>query len=295
MITTEITCSCPQHGEYSAETHTIHGLERGWTSGCPTCEQERKERRRIRDEEMARQDRLDRIARNRKNAKIPARFASSTFENYMAVTAEQQRALATAREFAEKISLARQATSSLTLCGNPGTGKTHLACAVGNHLLDAGPTVIYTQTIELVRAVRDTWRRGSDQSEIAVIDTYRTVGLLILDEVGVQFGSEAEKTQLFDVLDGRYRDLRPTLIVSNLNGNGLQERLGVRIFDRLMEVGSKLVIFDWKSHRREAAPAIPNPSPCEAESLSERLDELRSRQADIEARVETRMVKASEQ
>jgi DNA replication protein DnaC len=83
---------------------------------------------------------------------------------------------------------------------------------------------------------------------------------LILDEVGVSFRSEAEKTQLFDVLDGRYREMRPTVIVSNLNAKDLQECLGPRIFDRLMEAGSTVVIFDWKSYRRTHSDAVPKTS-----------------------------------
>ena len=119
-------------------------------------------------------------------------------------------------------------------------------------MLEAGCTVIYTTVIELLRAIRETWRRNSEQSENAVIEKYRGTGLLILDEVGVSFGSEAEKVQLFDVLDGRYRDMRPTVIVSNLNGNELKKALGPRLYDRLMHNGSDVVLFDWDSFRPRA-------------------------------------------
>jgi DNA replication protein DnaC len=110
--------------------------------------------------------------------------------------------------------------------------------------------VIYTQAIELVRAIRDTWRPHSIKSETEVINSYRNAGLLIVDEIGVQFGAEAEKNQMFDVLDGRYREMRPTLIISNLNEKGLQDCLGSRVFDRLMEIGSVVVTFNWGSYRR---------------------------------------------
>jgi DNA replication protein DnaC len=55
---------------------------------------------------------------------------------------------------------------------------------------------------------------------------------------------------MFDVLDGRYREMRPTLIISNLNEKGLQDCLGSRVFDRLMEIGSVVVTFNWGSYRR---------------------------------------------
>ena len=128
--------------------------------------------------------------------------------------------------------------------------------------------MIYRQTIELVRAIRDTWRRGSDESETSVIEKYRSVGLLILDEVGVSFGGEAEKTQIFDVLDGRYREMRPTLIVSNLSAKGLPRECasGERgCHDRLIQNGSGCVVFDWGSYRPGAALATLKRSQPEGE------------------------------
>jgi DNA replication protein DnaC len=233
--------ACAKHGPYTGRL-------------CPDCERERAERLNKQIKELAEQDRRQRIADNRKRAGIPIRFASCTFENYVAGSEKQRRALALALAFAEQFETVREAGGNLTFCGAPGCGKTHLACAIGNQLLDSGRTVIYTQAIEMVRAIRDTWRRDSDKSGTEVINRYRNTALLIVDEIGVQFGSDAERTHFFDVLDGRYREMRPSLIISNLNEKGLQEFLGSRLFDRFMEKGSTVAVFDWGSYRRIAAP-----------------------------------------
>lgn len=251
--------TCEKHGEYTATTTTtIWNTEKPheWTTPCPACESEREERRAQAEAEYFERQRLERIAGNRKRANIPERFAGSTFENYIASTAGQQRALSVSRAFAQNFDAIRKTGSSLTFCGGPGCGKTHLACAIANHLLDSERKVIYTQAIELVRAIRDTWRRDSSESETTVIARYRSTGLLIVDEIGVQFGSEAEKAQLFDVLDGRYREMRPSLIISNLSEKGLQECLGPRVFDRLMEIDSTMVLFNWGSYRRVPKPQL---------------------------------------
>ena len=63
------------------------------------------------------------------------------------------------------------------------------------------------------------------------------------------FQSEAERVHLFDVLDGRYRDRKPTVLISNLDGKGFHECLGSRLFDRLTETGSAVITFEWESHR----------------------------------------------
>jgi DNA replication protein DnaC len=262
---TESTLTCEKHGEYIATTTTTFHFAGGegyeYTTPCPTCNEELIARQEREQAERAEQEHRQLVARNRAKANIPERFAASTFANYEAGSTEQQHALLAAKGFAENFAAVRDAGNSMTFYGSPGNGKTHLACAIANHLLGAEKTVVYTTVLELIRGIRDTWRRDSNQSEADVVRMYQNADLLIVDEVGVSFGSEAEKNQLFDVLDGRYREMRPTLIVSNLSLKGLRGCLGERIYDRLMQNGSGCVRFDWKSYRPEAPKPITKPRP----------------------------------
>ena len=73
--------------------------------------------------------------------------------------------------------------------------------------------------------------------------------MLILDEVGVQFGSETEENLLFDIINTRYEDRKPTILISNLDGAGVKKYLGERAFDRIREDGGKLIPFTWSSYR----------------------------------------------
>ena len=85
---------------------------------------------------------------------------------------------------------------------------------------------------------------------------YTSVDLLVLDEVGVQFDSDSEKLIMFDVINGRYNDLKSTIVISNypITAKGkspsVASVLGERNMDRLRENGGKLVTFDWESHRK---------------------------------------------
>jgi DNA replication protein DnaC len=251
--------TCELHGEYTSITTVtvLCGIESApRSSECPECQSQRMARYEREEAERKERERRWRVATNREVAAIPLRFARCVFDNYTATTQGQKNALFLARGFAENFPAVMEAGSSLTLCGSPGCGKTHLACAIGNHLLTAGQTVRYTQVIELIRAIRDTWRHESNQTEGAVISKLQKVDLLILDEVGVSLGSESERTQLFDVLDGRYRAMRPTVFVSNLNAKGLQDALGLRIFDRMTQNGSAVVIFNWESYRLTAPMGV---------------------------------------
>lgn len=97
--------------------------------------------------------------------------------------------------------------------------------------------------------VKDTYRRDSDTSESEIIKRLAFPHLLIIDEIGVQYGSDAEKNILFDIINERYESLRPTILISNLNLPKLAEYAGDRVIDRMKEGGGKVLIFDWKSHR----------------------------------------------
>jgi DNA replication protein DnaC len=72
----------------------------------------------------------------------------------------------------------------------------------------------------------------------------------------VQYGSDSEQTILFEILDRRYAEMRPTVLLTNQDRAGLKSFVGDRVFDRLSET-SRWVAFDWKSYRptarREAA------------------------------------------
>ena len=109
--------------------------------------------------------------------------------------------------------------------------------------------MLFTTVMRAIRSVKDTWGGGSGKSETQAIAALVYPDLLILDEVGVQFGSDTEKLILFDVLNERYEKRRPTLLLSNFGVDEVQAYLGDRIFDRLREDGGEAVPFDWESQR----------------------------------------------
>lgn len=250
----EVHATCQTHGEYTATvmSYGTGSARREITMRCPACESEMMAQREAEDAQRRERESRERLSRRQQAAGLTARALCCTFANYRAATPGQQRALAVAKGFADGFDGIAATGANLTMCGNPGTGKTHLAAAIANQLFDAGHKVIYTRVLDLIRAIRDTWDRDSASTETQVVTRYRTADLLILDEVGVSFRTENERNQLFDVLDGRYQEMRPTVVISNLGEAGLQEALGPRIYDRLMQNGSALLVFDWWSHRPQA-------------------------------------------
>lgn len=244
---------CPKHGPFTATVTEMSdfGL-RPFVSRCPQCSAE------ARDAEAARKARDEALERSRRIASlvgrsgIPERFIDRTFDGYRATEPGQKIALSVCRAYADGWEEKGASGASLVLSGGPGTGKTHLACAIANSVMQSHMgNCLFATVAGMLRAIKDTYRKDSQRSEQNVLDRLAEPDLLILDEVGVQVGSDHEKLLMFEVLNGRYQSLRSTILISNLPLDELEAFLGQRIMDRYRECGSVLA-FDWQSHRGRA-------------------------------------------
>lgn len=241
--------TCAEHGPYLSSGVRYMGRREVWTP-CPACEEARIAAARHAEATAQAERERQRLEAMIGEAAIPARFIGRTLDNFHAATDGQRAALAVAREFAENFETHRRKGSTLILSGLPGTGKSHLATAVLQALMPRH-CGLYTTCMNVIRAVRGTWRKDSERSETEVLNIYARVPLLVLDEIGVQYGTDGEQTILFDVLDRRYRDMQPSIFLTNQNKKGFAEFIGERTYDRLRET-STWVAFDWPSHRPQA-------------------------------------------
>lgn len=98
--------------------------------------------------------------------------------------------------------------------------------------------------------MKSSWNKNAEESEEQVMRTYIAPNLLVIDEIGVQFGSEAEKIILFEIINERYEAMKPTILISNLSQQELGAYVGERIVDRMREGGGAMIAFDWESYRR---------------------------------------------
>jgi DNA replication protein DnaC len=236
--------TCGKHGMF--ESHNIFG--KSWLK-CPACS---TEQRLAEEREQAAKDAAERHAawqRKIGDAGIPERFKNRTLDCYKATNAGQKRALAFMTEYAEQFNRVSETGRSVILCGLPGTGKTHLSIGVALHIMAAGKLAAFTTVQRMIRRLKDAWRKDSVESESDVINMLVYPDLLIIDEIGVQFGSEFEKNFMFDLLNERYEKRKPTILLSNLTVVEIKAFLGERVYDRLKEDGGQAVSFDWPSYR----------------------------------------------
>lgn len=252
LSTGERRATCDTHGEFIS--HMVSpgfpeaGLKPIW-SHCPTCKAENEAYWAERNRREAESQKARKIADLFHYCGIPPRFQDRTLENYIAETAGQKKALAMAKRYVENWPTHAPRGTSLVLSGGPGTGKTHIACAIASALINAHQvSCVFLTVTAALRSIKETYAKDSQTSEQQAINNLLEPDLLILDEIGVQTGSEHEKQLMFEVLNDRYQYLRPTILLSNLSRADLEAFLGQRVMDRYAECGA-VIAFDWQSHR----------------------------------------------
>jgi adenylate kinase family enzyme len=101
--------------------------------------------------------------------------------------------------------------TNILLFGPPGVGKSHLAAALGNALIDAGYRVLFTRTTDLVQQLQAARQELRLAATIEKLDKFH---LLVLDDLSYVQKSQAETSVLFELISARY-ERRSLLITAN--------------------------------------------------------------------------------
>ncbi len=131
----------------------------------------------------------------------------------------------------------------LVLWGRRGNGKTHLCAAVANHLVNAGVAALFITMPDLLAALRqamDLQTNTEQESYSGRLRTFKSAPILILDDLGAEGNSDWSDAVLFEVLDYRYRNRLPTMIVTNC----ALEAFDPRIASRMQDTAVSMVIED---------------------------------------------------
>ena len=137
----------------------------------------------------------------------------------------------------------------LLFVGPPGTGKTHLAQAIGYEAIKAGYSVAYSSIFDLCRAFLKAENLGHED---ASLNAYLKPELLIVDDMGLKQLPKKAGEYLFEVIMRRY-ELRSTIMTSNRPIEDWGKLIGDvptagAILDRLLQ-HAEIVPFKGKSYR----------------------------------------------
>lgn len=187
-------------------------------------------------------------------AGVGKRYLNCSFDNYEIGNAvNRKRAVEVCRGFAEHYYRYAEKGTWLTLIGPCGTGKSHLAVSIIRYVAEVhGLQSRLIMFSDLMREIKATWSGGIGDKEADIIARCRRVELLVIDEIGVQYDTGTERLVLYALVNGRYEDMLPGVIISNLSFQNLERLVGDRVADRLFDTtgSNKVVVFDWAGYRR---------------------------------------------
>ncbi|MGH2443243.1 MAG: ATP-binding protein [Chloroflexota bacterium] len=157
-----------------------------------------------------------------------------------------------ARKYADATS--EMAQPWLFLYGTKGTGKTHLAAAIGNARIARGQPAIFMVVPDLLDHLRATFSPNSDTSYDDLFESLRNTSLLILDDLGTQTATPWAREKLYQLINHRYNRRLPTVITMNQEeAEDIDPRLWSRMND--IQLTRRCEIRDKDKRTEEAPPS----------------------------------------
>ena len=126
--------------------------------------------------------------------------------------------------------------TNIVFTGNPGTGKTHLAIAIGYSVAIRRNSVYFIKFNKLINILKTSYNEGTLDKKVKHFYKYK---LLIIDEVGFNEISPLESKLFFQLIDMRYTK-RSTIFTSNITFDkwpqilGNDEMITKAILDRIL-------------------------------------------------------------
>jgi DNA replication protein DnaC len=173
--------------------------------------------------------------------RIPKRYAEKTVSNFEGK-----------KEIVSECLVSVLRGESVFISGKCGVGKTHLAVGLLKEWLHkrtlelikdthdypsiSNTNPIFLPSVDLFLELKNTFNNDG-QSEKDVIDAYVQAGLLVIDDVGAEKVSDWSRQMFYLIVDRRYRNMKPTIITSNLSLQQISETIDERISSRICEMG----------------------------------------------------------
>lgn len=185
-------------------------------------------------EEQAKKDKKlrERIDRIKDESGMGERFLRRTFETFK-VDDNNRKAHAAALEYVNSFDkmlpcadAPEPGKNGLFICGEPGTGKTHLAAAIANRLIRQGRPVVCATMIDLLGRIKQSFAHEGE--EAGVLHLYKTVPLLVIDDIGKEPPTEWTASTIYSIINARYEAYLPIIVTTNYDSKTLIARMTPR-------------------------------------------------------------------
>ena len=132
------------------------------------------------------------------------------------------------------------------LWGGVGTGKSFLAGCIANALMEQEVPVRMTNFARILNELN-----GSFSGRNEVVDKLCRYPLLIIDDFGMERGTDYALEQIYNIVDSRYRSRKPLIVTTNLTLGEIRYPQDTA-YDRLLEMCVPVSCIDV-SFRKETA------------------------------------------
>ncbi len=195
-------------------------------------------------------------------ANIPRRYRDCSFKNF-------EDAIKIVKKFIKNYPVQ---DVGLLFLGPCGVGKTHLAVATMNELIQKKRIPCYFCDFrELIRNIQSTYSPDSELTEVDILSPIFHKDVLVLDELGAKRTTAWVEETVFYIINNRYNNKKLTIFTSNYpdteeeeednreayfkkGKETLVDRIGVRLRSRLYEM-CKIVQMDGDDYRKKIKQA----------------------------------------
>jgi len=137
----------------------------------------------------------------------------------------------------------------LVISGPSGSGKTHLGAAIVNERVRQASPALYITTPDLLDRLRAGFNPDAESAYDESLENLKNAPLLVLDDLGVQSGTSWAKEKLDQLLTFRFNNELPTVIITAVAVDELDDRLRTRLTDprlaRVFELGEVVPVSEY--------------------------------------------------
>lgn len=143
------------------------------------------------------------------------------FENFN-ITSSNKLAVNIAKDYTNKC-INKKQNNGLIITGESGVGKTHLASAIANRLIENDKIVLMGRLTTLLDMIKETFHDNT-KSENELIELYSNVDMMVIDDLGIERISSWALEKLYTIIQNRNENNLPIVITTRFDKKGLIDR-----------------------------------------------------------------------